>query len=101
METSRQSLLSLESMDVPVEKAAQVGRSPTQIIFLWVKSKGAVIVTMSPSKQHLEEYFATGGLPPLTEEAAAVDAASANGPPGVLLRSMKEHLLLQRVWLLI
>ncbi|KAF8811551.1 Aldo/keto reductase [Phlegmacium glaucopus] len=71
-------------VDVPVEKAAQrLGISPTQVIFLWVKAKGAVIVTTSSSKQHLEEYFATGDLPPLTEEeVAAIDAAGAKGPPG-------------------
>ena len=33
-------------MDVPVEKAAKrLGITPTQVIFLWVKAKGAVIVT--------------------------------------------------------
>ena len=33
-------------VDVPVEKAAQrLGITPTQVIFLWVKAKGAVIVT--------------------------------------------------------
>ena len=33
-------------MDVPLEKAAKrLGITPTQVIFLWVKAKGAVIVT--------------------------------------------------------
>jgi hypothetical protein len=33
-------------VDVPIEKAAQrLGITPTQVIFLWVKAKGAVIVT--------------------------------------------------------
>ena len=33
-------------VDVPVEKAAKrLGVTPTQVIFLWVKAKGAVIVT--------------------------------------------------------
>jgi hypothetical protein len=33
-------------VDVPVEKAAKrLGIIPTQVIFLWVKAKGAVIVT--------------------------------------------------------
>ncbi|KAF8811550.1 2,5-diketo-D-gluconic acid reductase [Phlegmacium glaucopus] len=88
-------------VDVPVEKAAQrLGISPTQVIFLWVKAKGAVIVTTSSSKQHLEEYFAAGDLPPLTEEeVAAIDAAGAKGPP-VTLRSTKERLLVRRTWLL-
>lgn len=38
-------------MDAPVEKAAQrLGISPTQVIFLWVKAKGAVIVTFVKKK---------------------------------------------------
>ena len=33
-------------MDIAVEKAAnRLGITPTQVIFLWVKAKGAVIVT--------------------------------------------------------
>ena len=33
-------------VDVPLEKAAKrLGITPTQVIFLWVKAKGAVIVT--------------------------------------------------------
>jgi len=81
-------------VDVPVEKAAQrLGITPTQVIFLWVKAKGAVIVTTSSSKQHLEQYMAAGDLPPLTEEeVAAIDAAGAKGPPVTLL-SVKEHLV--------
>jgi len=85
-------------VDVPMEKAAKrLGATPTQVIFLWVKAKGAVIVTTSSSKQHLEQYIASGDLPPLTEEeVAAIDAAGAKGP-SVTLRSMKEHYF-QKVW---
>jgi len=85
-------------VDVPVQKAAQrLGITPTQVIFLWVKAKGAVIVTTSSSKQHLEQYIAAGDLPPLTEEeVAAIDAAGAKGPPVTLL-SVKEHFV-RRVW---
>ncbi|KAF8157846.1 NADP-dependent oxidoreductase domain-containing protein [Crassisporium funariophilum] len=70
-------------VDISLQKAAQrLGITPTQVVFLWVKAKGAVIVTTSSSKQHLEEYFAVGDLPPLTEEeVAAIDAAGAKGPP--------------------
>jgi len=84
-------------VDIPVEKAAKrLGITPTQVIFLWVKAKGAVIVTTSSSKQHLEQYFGSGDLPPLTqEEVAAIDAAGAKGPP-VMLRSIKEHLLIRK-----
>ena len=38
-------------MDVPVERAAKrLGIAPTQVIFLWVKAKGAVIVTSVKEK---------------------------------------------------
>jgi len=87
-------------VDVPLEKAAKrLGITPTQVIFLWVKAKGAVIVTTSSSKQHLEQYIASGDLPPLTEEeVAAIDAAGAKGP-SVTLHSMKEHYVQSlRVW---
>ena len=69
-------------VDVPVERAAKrLGIAPTQVIFLWVKAKGAVIVTSvkekcikpnsvltynfirtSSSKQHLEQYITSGDL---------------------------------------
>jgi len=88
-------------VDAPVEKVSKrLGITPTQVIFLWVKAKGAVIVTTSSSKQHVEQYFSTGDLPPLTEEeVAAIDAAGAKGPP-VTLHSVKEHLfkLAKRKW---
>ena len=33
-------------MDLPVAKAAKrLGITPTQVIFLWVQAKGAIIVT--------------------------------------------------------
>jgi len=81
-------------VDVPVEKAAKrLGITPTQVIFLWVEAKGAVIVTTSSSRQHLEQYFATGDLPPLTEEeVAAIDAAGAKGPSVALCFTVKGHL---------
>jgi len=88
-------------VDAVVEKAAKrLGITPTQVIFLWVKAKGAVIVTTSSNKQHVEQYFCTGDLPPLTEEeVAAIDAAGAKGPP-VTLHSVKERLfkLARRKW---
>ncbi|KAF6747855.1 2,5-diketo-D-gluconic acid reductase [Ephemerocybe angulata] len=72
-------------VDEPLKKAAaRLGVTPTQVIFLWVKAKGAVIVTTSSNRQHLEEYIAVGDLPPLTaEEIEAIDAAGAQGPPKV------------------
>jgi len=70
-------------VDTPLQAAAdRLGITPTQVVFLWVKAKGAVIVTTSSSKQHLKEYLSVGDLPSLTEEEiAAIDAAGAKGPP--------------------
>jgi len=75
-------------VDVPVAAAAKrLGITPTQVIQLWVKSKGIIIVTTSTSKAHLEEYMAVGDLPPLTEdEIAAIDAAGAKGPPSGIMK---------------
>lgn len=73
-------------VDKPVAAAAKrLGATPTQVILLWVKAKGAVIVTTSSNKEHMEEYLAVGDLPPLTdEEVAAIDDAGAKGPPVTL-----------------
>ncbi|KAJ7256786.1 Aldo/keto reductase [Mycena haematopus] len=75
-------------VDAPVAAAAKrLGITPTQVILLWVKSKGVVIVTTSSSKAHLEEYIAVGDLPPLTDdEIAAIDAAGAKGPPSAVIK---------------
>ncbi|KDR83094.1 hypothetical protein GALMADRAFT_57385 [Galerina marginata CBS 339.88] len=81
-------------VDAPLKKAAKSrGITPTQVIFLWVKAKGAVIVTTSSSKQHLEEYLAVGELDPLTEEEiAAIDKAGAQGPPSLTLTRFRTRL---------
>ncbi|KAJ7451650.1 NADP-dependent oxidoreductase domain-containing protein [Mycena latifolia] len=78
-------------VDAPVAAAAKrLGITPTQVILLWVKSKGVVIVTTSSSKAHLEEYMAVGDLPPLTdEEIAAIDEAGAKGPPSAIVSRAK------------
>jgi len=70
-------------VDAPVAAAAaRLGISPTQVLFAWVRAKGAVIVTTTSSKQRLEEYLAVGDLPPLpAADIAAIDAAGARGPP--------------------
>ncbi|KAG6914164.1 hypothetical protein DXG01_002002 [Tephrocybe rancida] len=70
-------------VDAPVNAAAKrLGITANQVIFAWVKAKGAVIVTTSSRKGRLEEYLAVGDLPPLTEEEIeAIDQAGANGPP--------------------
>jgi len=70
-------------VDAPIAAAAKCrGVTPAQIILAWVRAKGAVIVTTSSKKQHLQEYLASSDIPPLTEdEIAAIDAAGAGGPP--------------------
>ncbi|KAJ3967316.1 2,5-diketo-D-gluconic acid reductase [Lentinula raphanica] len=70
-------------VDEPLNAAAKrIGASPTQVIFLWVRAKGAVIITTSTTRAHMEEYIAIGDLPALTEdEIASIDNAGANGPP--------------------
>ncbi|KAJ7022720.1 NADP-dependent oxidoreductase domain-containing protein [Mycena alexandri] len=82
-------------VDTPVATAAKrLGITPTQVILLWVKSKGVLIVTTSSSKAHLEEYIAVGDLPPLTdEEIAAIDAAGAQGPPSAIVQRRKPAVL--------
>ncbi|KAH9936088.1 Aldo/keto reductase [Fomitopsis serialis] len=62
--------------------ARRLGASPVQILLSWVKAKGAVIVTTSSTREHMDEYLAVGDLPDLTDdEIAAIDAAGAKGLP--------------------
>ncbi|KAG6835191.1 hypothetical protein H0H93_004108, partial [Arthromyces matolae] len=69
-------------VDIPVNAIAKrLGITPNQVIFAWVKAKGAVIVTTSSKKSRLEEYLAVGDLSPLSDEdIAAIDEAGAKGP---------------------
>ncbi|KAG6836344.1 hypothetical protein H0H93_008954 [Arthromyces matolae] len=69
-------------VDLPVNAIAKrLGITPNQVIFAWVKAKGAVIVTTSSKKSRLEEYLAVGDLSPLSDEdIAAIDEAGAKGP---------------------
>ncbi|KAJ6563645.1 Aldo/keto reductase [Mycena vulgaris] len=73
-------------VDVPVAAAAaRLGITPTQVLLSWVRAKGAVIVTTTSKKERLEEYMAVADLPPLSDaEIAAIEAAGALGPPGLL-----------------
>ncbi|KAJ7625254.1 NADP-dependent oxidoreductase domain-containing protein [Mycena polygramma] len=79
-------------VDAPVAAAAKrLGITPTQVILLWVKSKGVVIVTTSSNKARLEEYIQVGDLPPLTDdEIAAIDVAGAEGPPSALTKRTRQ-----------
>ncbi|KAJ6537698.1 NADP-dependent oxidoreductase domain-containing protein [Mycena capillaripes] len=73
-------------VDAPVAAAAaRLGISPTQVLLSWVRAKGVVIVTTTSHKDRLEEYLAVGDLPQLPDaDVAAIDAAGAQGPPGLL-----------------
>jgi len=78
-------------VDAPIKTAAKrIGATPTQVVFLWVKAKGAVVVTTTSTKAHMEEYLAVADLPALTaEEVAAIDAAGANGPPSGFITTVR------------
>ncbi|KAF8919793.1 NADP-dependent oxidoreductase domain-containing protein [Mucidula mucida] len=69
-------------VDAPIASAAaRLGATPAQVIFLWVRSKGAVIVTTTSNVKRLKEYQAVADLPPLTQdEIDAIDEAGAQGP---------------------
>ncbi|KDR66561.1 hypothetical protein GALMADRAFT_1145560 [Galerina marginata CBS 339.88] len=70
-------------VDAPLAAAAKRrGVLPVQILLAWVKAKVPVFITTSTSKQHLQEHLAAADIRPLTgSEIAAIDAASARGPP--------------------
>lgn len=70
-------------VDAALNAAATLrGATPAQILFAWVRAKGAVIVTTSSKKQRLQEYLEAADIAPLTdEEIAAIDEAGAKGPP--------------------
>ncbi|KAG1748588.1 NADP-dependent oxidoreductase domain-containing protein [Suillus lakei] len=77
-------------VDAIVNAAARrIGATPNQVLFSWVRSKGATIVTTSRTKERLQEYLAVEDLhheAPLTaEEIAAIDEAGAKGPPSQLV----------------
>ncbi|KAF5319847.1 hypothetical protein D9758_018801 [Tetrapyrgos nigripes] len=50
-------------VDIPITAAGlRLGITPTQVIFLWVRAKGAVIVTTTSSKERMKEYLAVNDL---------------------------------------
>ncbi|KAF9511664.1 hypothetical protein BS47DRAFT_1144129 [Hydnum rufescens UP504] len=58
--------------------AERLGATPAQVIFLWVKAKGSVIVTTTSRSERMDEYVAAGDLPDLTEQdVEAIDKAGA------------------------
>ncbi|KLO14798.1 Aldo/keto reductase [Schizopora paradoxa] len=71
----------------------RLGATPAQVIFSWVKSKGAVIVTTTTKVDRLHEYLEVADLPELTpEEVAAIEEAGAKGAPSGILITAVERL---------
>jgi len=59
----------------------RLGATPAQVLFSWVKSKGAVIVTTTTKVNRLHEYLDAADLPELTsDEISAIEEAGAKGP---------------------
>ncbi|KIM22418.1 hypothetical protein M408DRAFT_332928 [Serendipita vermifera MAFF 305830] len=55
----------------------RLGASPGQVLFLWVRAKGAVVVTTTNKEERLKEYLQIGELGSLTgEEVRSIDAAA-------------------------
>ncbi|KAG8888633.1 hypothetical protein FRB98_007306 [Tulasnella sp. 332] len=78
-------------VDAPVKKAAdRLKATPGQVLLLWVRQKGCVIVTTSSKAERLEEYLGIAELGPLTdEEMQAIDEAGLKGAPRSLLQFIK------------
>ncbi|KAH8818649.1 Aldo/keto reductase [Flagelloscypha sp. PMI_526] len=56
--------------------ATRIGGTPAQVIFLWARQKGVVVVTTTVKKERMDEYLTTPQLPPLTpEDIADIDTA--------------------------
>ncbi|KAH8818650.1 Aldo/keto reductase [Flagelloscypha sp. PMI_526] len=56
--------------------ANRIGGTPAQVIFLWARQKGVVVVTTTGKKERMDEYLSTPQLPPLTpEDIADIDTA--------------------------
>lgn len=67
-------------LDKPLsEIATKLGATTDQVLFAWVKAKGAVVVTTSSKKSRLEGYLAAGDIVLSAEDVAAIDAAGELG----------------------
>ncbi|KAG8773560.1 hypothetical protein FRC15_001933 [Serendipita sp. 397] len=61
-----------------IEPQHRLIATAAQVLFLWVRAKGAVIVTTTNRSERLVEYLALGKLGPLYQaEVNAIDAAGA------------------------
>jgi len=59
--------------------AQRLGATSDQVLFAWVKAKGAVVVTSSSKKSRMEGYLSAGDLVLTSEDIAAIDKAGADG----------------------
>ncbi|KAI6011948.1 NADP-dependent oxidoreductase domain-containing protein [Pisolithus marmoratus] len=74
-------------LDKPLnEIATKLGATTDQVLFAWVKAKGAVVVTTSSKKSRLEGYLAAGDIVLSEEDVAAIDAAGELGEEGTCVR---------------
>jgi len=56
--------------------AQRLKATPGQVLFQWVRAKGAVIITTTSKQERIDEYLGAGHLSPLTqEEIDAIDKA--------------------------
>ncbi|KAF7980660.1 hypothetical protein HWV62_37075 [Athelia sp. TMB] len=80
-------------VDAVVAKIAErIHATPAQVLMLWVRSKGVVIITTSSRRERLEEYLDIDSLPALTEaDVGEIDAAGAKGAPMNVLASLQEQ----------
>lgn len=70
-------------VDAPVNKIAErLGIKPEQVHLAWVKSKGAIALTTSRSKERLEAYIAAGDIELTDADIEALEKAGKKGPQG-------------------
>jgi len=69
-------------VDKPVNAiASRLNVKPEQVLLAWIKSKGAVALTTSRSKERLDLYVAAGDIELTSDDIAAIEKAGAKGPP--------------------
>jgi len=67
-------------VDKPVaEIALRLNVKPEQVLLAWIKSKGAIALTTSRSKERLEAYVAAGDVQLSEDDTRAIEAAGRKG----------------------
>lgn len=67
-------------VDKPVaEIALRLNVKPEQVLLAWIKSKGAIALTTSRSKERLEAYVAAGDVQLTEDDTRAIEAAGRKG----------------------